>query len=427
MIVRPRTLFLRLLSWLVILSGCSSGFLKYDKEEEFRTNADFDKVVTISEDAEGKKIAVPTAASVAAAEEASGAEPAEVPTAVHSDVDKTIEDVKKEIKDQSEKSPALTKKNLKAKTVKTPKLPALPPAKTANTAKLKSVGAGATTTKANKSKAKGSGKNSPPPKPAPVLPAVPAKHEPADVEDPTGFNGRRPIKDPFRVGEEVVHQVNYFKLAAGEMRLRVEPFRFVNGRKSYNLVSEAETGSWFASIYTVKDRVQTFLDYELMVPWVYFLDVKESSHIKSTKTYFDFNRLQANFWEKKYSKKSGHEEKKLQWEILPFSQNVFSALYYLRLFAYEDGKEYSFRVADDEKNLIFKFKVLRREVLDTEIGAMPAIVVKPTITSRGAFKQQGELLIWLSDDDRKFLLRVESDIKIGTVVSEVIRLNPGQP
>jgi hypothetical protein len=251
-------------------------------------------------------------------------------------------------------------------------------------------------------------------------------HEPTDVEDGTGFMGRRPIVDPFRVGEKVVLEVSHFAFTAGTISFSVLPFANVNGRKSYQFVTEVQTYPTFSKlIYSAQDKAVTWLDYELLIPRVFTLHVKESGQQKEARSFFDFEKLEATYWEKKVTEKNGIEEKKQKWNILPWSQNVFSAVFYMRTFAWETGKEYAFRVADDETNLVFKGTALRREVLKTKLGPMKSIVIRPQISVKGIFKPMGDILFWLSDDDKKLVLRIESKIKIGTLVSEVISLENG--
>lgn len=252
------------------------------------------------------------------------------------------------------------------------------------------------------------------------------KREP-DIEDEEGFNGRRPLQDPFRVGEEVVHDVHYFKVSAGELYLKVDPFVEVNGRKAYTFTTAIKSSSMFSTFYSADDKAVTYVDFMDLVPHVFSLAVKETGQLRDAKGLIDLQKNTATYWEKKFTKKSGQEEKKLEWEVLPFSQNVYSAAYYMRLFKWEVGKEYAFRVADQGENLVFKGKALRKEKLETEIGTFDTIVVKPEITVKGVFRPIGDIFFWLSDDDRKFILRIESNIKIGTIVSEVTRLNKGQP
>jgi len=347
------------------LTACSTSFLKYDKEEQLKKIEEFDEAVTIVKPSE----------------------PAEAPAAT-----------------EAGKTPAET-----APVAATPTPTPAPVTAKTKTATKK------TTTKPKKN-AKTAVKSEP----------EVTRRQP-DIEDDAGFNGRRPLQDPFRVGEEVVHDVHYFKVSAGELRLKVEPFSMVNNRKSYTFAIEIKTSSLFSTFYSVQDRVETFVDYEDLVPRVFQLHVKESGQLREAKMLFDTEKNMATFWEKKVTKDHGEEEKKEQWEILPYTQNVYSAIYYMRLFQWEPGKEISFRVANDKENLVFSGKALRREVLDTKLGPMKAIVIQPNIVLKGKFKPIGDNFIWLSDDDRKYILRIESKIKIGTLISEVVSINPGKP
>lgn len=284
----------------------------------------------------------------------------------------------------------------------------------------------AKTKKPKKGKAAKADKNEKKPEEAAAVVAAPVADVEPEIESKDGMSGRRPNVDPFRVGEEVVHELHYFKVAAGELRLKVGPFVEVNGRRSYTFTTELESSSMFSSFYSVKDSATTYVDYLQFVPHVFTLTVKESGQIKDAKGLFDIKNNKATYWEKKFTKKNGQEEQKKEWDIPPFSQNVYSAAYYMRLFKWEVGKEYSFRVADAGENIVFKGKAIRKEKISTEVGEFNAIVVKPEISVKGIFKPIGDIYFWLSDDDRKYILRIESSIKIGTIVSEVIKINPGK-
>ena len=249
------------------------------------------------------------------------------------------------------------------------------------------------------------------------------------IEDSEGFRGRRPINDPLQVGEKIKLEVyyNFFKITAGEMLFTTLPFKNVNDRKAYQFEIQLKTTSLFSSFYAVDDRVNTLVDYELWVPRLFTLHVKESSQLREGRQFFDFENNKARYEEKKITSKKGVEEKKQEWDLSPYSQNVFSLIYYMRLFAWKDGQDYSFRVADDGQNLVFKGRVVGREILKTKAGEYKAIKIKPEITFKGAFKPVGDIFIWLSDDARKIPLRIESKIKIGTLVLQIIDYQPGSP
>lgn len=248
-----------------------------------------------------------------------------------------------------------------------------------------------------------------------------------EIESDIGFDGRRPLVDPFRVGEKVTHRVHYFKVTAGQLSFEVKPFVVVNGRKAYNFRTSIVTSSLFSSFYTADDFSETLVDYENLTPSVFTLHVQESAQIKEAKSFFDFEKRKAIYWENKITEKNGKEEKRQEWELEEYSQNVFSAAYYMRNFQWKVGEENLFRVSDDGENITFRGKAIRKETLETEVGTFEAIVVKPEFELKGVFKPVGDIYIWLSNDDRKYILKIESKIKIGTLVSEIIELAPGKP
>jgi hypothetical protein len=74
---------------------------------------------------------------------------------------------------------------------------------------------------------------------------------------------------------------------------------------------------------------------------------------------------------------------------------------------------------------VFTGTAIAKETLETEAGTFQAIKVKASIVTRGALTQTGDIFIWISDDDNKYLLRIEAKIKIGTLVSEVVEIDKG--
>ncbi|AZZ37188.1 hypothetical protein CIK05_10445 [Bdellovibrio sp. qaytius] len=256
--------------------------------------------------------------------------------------------------------------------------------------------------------------------------AISTKRQP-EIEDNEGFTGisRRPNVDPFKVGEKVIHEVSYFSAKAGTLTMQVKPFAQVNNRKSYNFVVDLQSSRVFSNFYSVEDTVNTFLDYENLIPHVLKINIKETGKLVQSQAYFNNENLTASFWEKKYTEKSGEEERKFTWDILPFSQNAFSGLFYMRVFNWKEGKQVSFRVAEDQKNIVFTGTAIGKEKLSTEAGEFNAIKIKASIVTRGALSQTGDIFLWISDDEHKYILRIEAKIKIGTLVSEVTEIDPG--
>ena len=340
---------MRILFICLFLVGCSTYYLKYDKEDKLRQNSEFEKQVVVKE--------IPVAPAVSSSDMTKAA-------ALNVSAVSPQKNIIKKIK----------------------------------TVKVKSQSKVAT-----------------------------SKEREPSIENADGFDlgSRRPKVDPFVVGEKVIHSVSYFGAEAGKLTLQVKPFVEVNNRKSYNFYMGLKTSSLFSKFYSVDDYVETFIDFDELVPHVFNLSARESGKLVSANSFFDNKTLKATFWEKKYTEKNGEEVKKLAWDILSYSQNAFSGIFYMRVFKWDIGKENSFRVADDEKNIIFKATAIEKEKLDTDAGQFNAIKIKATVVSRGALKQAGDFYIWISDDDRKIILRIEAEIKIGKIVSEIVEYTSG--
>jgi hypothetical protein len=249
------------------------------------------------------------------------------------------------------------------------------------------------------------------------------KKEPS-IEDSEGFDGRRPLVDPFRPGESVTLKLSYFNMVAGDLKMGVLPFKEVNGKKSYHLNVSIKSNSFFSGIYAVDDTAETFLDYDTLLPYNMAVDVKETKQLRTVRSYFDWKLKKAFFWEKKITKKNGVEERKLDWTIDSYAQNIFSAAFYLRTFTLTPGKTIEFKVSDNGKNMVVKANVIRRETIQTDIGELKTVVIKPELAIDGIFKPMGEVFFWLTDDDRKFIVRIESKIKIGTIVGSLKEIVP---
>lgn len=100
--------------------------------------------------------------------------------------------------------------------------------------------------------------------------------------------------------------------------------------------------------------------------------------------------------------------------------DVISGFYHLRTLALEDGKTLSLHVFDSNKMLQAEVHVLRREkVAFPGKGMVDAFVVRPVLRTEGLFKHKGSILIWLSADERRIPLRVETKVSIGKVVAEL--------
>lgn len=247
------------------------------------------------------------------------------------------------------------------------------------------------------------------------------KHLP-EIEDAEGFNGRRPIVDPYVIGEVLEFSVHYFAVEGGRLTMTTKPFVELNGKKSYHFSYYARSSSVFSLFYAVDDRADTYMDYDQLVPYSYTISAKESKQIRDVKSFSNWKTMKAKTWDKKIKKNKEPEIKDYAWDIAPYAQNVFTAVYYLRAFTLVVGKKLAVNVAHEGANIVMTAEVVRQEKLSTPMGKLDTFVIKPSFEIDGVFKPVGDVFLWVTNDKYKRLVRIESKIKIGKVVASIEKI-----
>ncbi|WJW74542.1 DUF3108 domain-containing protein [Thiohalobacter sp. IOR34] len=110
----------------------------------------------------------------------------------------------------------------------------------------------------------------------------------------------------------------------------------------------------------------------------------------------------------------------LAFEVPAGTLDMASALFATRRLPLQVGDRYRLPVFDRKQAYSLEIEVLRREALDTMLGdATPTLVIHPRLQSEGIFKRTGEIFIWLTDDAAHIPVRMQSKVRIGSVISEL--------
>lgn len=243
------------------------------------------------------------------------------------------------------------------------------------------------------------------------------------IEDDEDFIGRRPKSDPFRVGEEATLSIKYLGVKAGELKLKVLPFKIVNGRKSYHFRTEIKSNSAYSMIYEVEDWAESYVDYETLLPFNYTVHVNHSNEKKQIKSVFDHPKNNVKVWEKKLGDDGKMKRRSYNWEMIPFSQNVISVFFYIRNFKLKVGKVIKFPLTDEDNNMILEAHVVGKEDIELPSGKMQsAFIVKPKVSIEGKFKPVGDVFLWFADNESKQILKVQSALKIGKLKFDIISI-----
>lgn len=238
---------------------------------------------------------------------------------------------------------------------------------------------------------------------------------------------RRPAINPVWVGEKQTMEITYIGLAAGEFTMEVLPVKMIANRRVYQLKATAISSAVMNFFYRLNDSIESFWDAEGLFSHRFHLVLDQTKQTRDALELYDSETKKSFYWNRRNHKEKGFEEKKEYFDIPAFSQDSFSAIYYLRTLPLEDGKVYTFPVVSEGKPWEAVVTVLRREIMDTPLGKKRCILVRPQTRYQGVLKQEnGESYIWLTDDERRFVVRLEAKVKVGSVAAQLKKVELGE-
>jgi hypothetical protein len=227
--------------------------------------------------------------------------------------------------------------------------------------------------------------------------------------DTLAFQGRRVHNVAFKVGERLVFDISYGFVTAGEALMAVTRIDSVRGRAAYRIEFSVNSLPSFSWIYKVEDRYLTFIDTEWLAPLRFEQHIREGSYRRDFVAEFDQVRRLAKTTEGEYP-------------IPPFVHDIMSAFYYTRTLDLKDvQKGDSFTMYNFYKDTSHELvvRVLGRQELEVSAGTFRTVVVEPLVREGGLFKAEGRIVIWLTDDDRKLPIRVNTKVVIGSIDTEL--------
>lgn len=220
---------------------------------------------------------------------------------------------------------------------------------------------------------------------------------------------------PFEIGEQLVLQLSWTMLPAGTAILEVGSGEMVAGRPTIKLSGRVLSSRIVDAIYHVDNRVETLVDREALIPYRFVLSMLETHQNKETRVKFDHVRKVAHYQADRKSQKWGNQVDDRKDSIQPFSQDMFSAVYYARTLKYEMGRTEHFPIYENGKNLEVGLTPIGREVVTTGVGAFQCWKLKLSLRINNVLSPTGDVFLWLSDDHKKYVVKFEAAIKIGSL------------
>ncbi len=213
----------------------------------------------------------------------------------------------------------------------------------------------------------------------------------------------------FTVGEKLLFNVNYGIITAGYAEMSIPQMENVMGNSTYKVQFTVRSTPTFDFFFEVRDRYETYLDSVGIFPWRFEQHIKEGSFSRDYTAMFD---------QKNHKAKSGTDE----YDIPPHVHDIMSAFYYARTVDYSKfkiGQRVNLQNFYKGKSIPLDIKYLGKQKISVKAGTFNCIIVEPMVKEGGLFKSEGRILIWLSDDERKIPVKVNTKVVIGSIDAEL--------
>ncbi len=230
-------------------------------------------------------------------------------------------------------------------------------------------------------------------------------------------NGRIIENNAFGHGERLIFRAAYNSrltgnIYAGEASLEILPHsNTVEGRNTMHIVGIANTTGLFNLFFKVQNRYDSYIDEQSMSPYRFTRNIREGRYRRNDDVIFDHNRKMA------FSSRDTTS-------IPPYVQDIISALYFARTFSMDsvevgDAFYVDFFLSDS----VYVTRILFEgyEQVRTGLGTFNTMKFKPQVQEGTVFDQPYPMTLWISDDENKIPILVESGLVVGSVRLELVQ------
>jgi hypothetical protein len=224
------------------------------------------------------------------------------------------------------------------------------------------------------------------------------------------LNGQAPLRkignSAFKAGEILEYRIHYGFVDAGIARLEVKPqLTSINSRNCFHIVGTGQTKGAFDWFFKVRDRFESYVDSESLMPWIFIRKVEEGSYKKSQHVSFNHYKNTAS-------------SEKVTIPAPQYVQDLISAFYYARTFDFANaspGTVFPIDAYLDDEVFQMNIKYIGKEKVSTTLGTFNCIKFRPLLLEGRVFKEEEDMTVWVTDDKNRIVVRAEAEILVGSL------------
>jgi hypothetical protein len=222
-----------------------------------------------------------------------------------------------------------------------------------------------------------------------------------------------PHPRPFQVGERLKFSIQYGPIKAGTSTLSVEAVEQVGDHSCYRFVSSTQSLSVFSAFYKVKDRIVSLADVR------YLLTRRTSKTLREGGYKLD-QEIEWNQEAQRLRYGNGEDV-----ELPPGARDVLAAMYYTRTLPLKVGDAIRMPTHDNKKSYPIVIEVQGEDTVETPLGKFDCWVVEPKLETPGLFNRTGTLKVWLTQDEERTPVLMQSAVKVGAISAVLIERERG--
>lgn len=209
------------------------------------------------------------------------------------------------------------------------------------------------------------------------------------------------------INERMKFDIYWMGIYAGYAIMKV-----TGTEEEIKIISEVHSAPFISNFYYVNDRAESVIF--MGRPKSFQIKQIEGKYRGHKETQFNYEVGEITFINHIKNKVTVHKG------IDRLFMDVLTGFYFVRTQSIKPEQSVFVEIFDSDKFGTVEVKALKEEVIETEImKEVNSIMIKPELATEGLFKRKGDILIWLSNDERKIPLRVETKVSVGKVVAEL--------
>jgi hypothetical protein len=212
--------------------------------------------------------------------------------------------------------------------------------------------------------------------------------------------------EAFGLGEELYYTVGYQSLTAGTGSFKIAPKPLErSGTQCFDINFEALSLKSLEWAYKLRNTYRTVVEVQTLLPQLFEQHNREGSYKRDYWAEFDYRIAKVRTADGEAA-------------IEPLVRDVVSAFYYVRTLNLKEKKRGDMVLLKhftDGKCQDLAVRILGRQIVNVEAGTFQCVVIEPLVADAGLFKNDGKVLLWLSDDDRKIPVKVSTRVIVGSI------------